>query len=377
MVKSRKDWLELMCRIADPVLSALGEGRLHAELPVEKPSREMYAHLEAFARTLSGMAPWLELEGLTGEEGDLQRKYRKLALRGIDLATDPASPDFMNFTEGYGQSLVDAAYLAYALLRAPHALLDPLDARVRRNLAARLIETRKFTPFPINWLFFSAIVEAALCLMGEEWILPPVARAVDSFEKWYVGDGMYGDGEFFHMDYYNSYAIHPMYVDLLRTFAPHVPAYAELLPKVLKRASRYAAIEERLISPEGTYPMTGRSLTYRFGAFQALAHAALQENLPEGLSYAQVRCGISAVMERTVAGGMFDEKGFLKVGVIGSQPSLGEHYICVGSVYMCMQAFLPLGLAPAHPFWSAPDEAWTNKKIWEGIDLPCDEAVDE
>ena len=206
----RKDWLALMLRIADPVLSSLAEGRLHAELPVEKESRAMYAHLEAFARTLSGMAPWLELEGLTGEEAELQKKYRALALRCIDNATNPASPDFMNFTEGYGQSLVDAAYLAYALIRAPHALLAPLGGEVRRHLADCLIATRKFEPFPINWLFFSAIVEAALCLMGEKWILPPVERAVSSFEKWYVGDGMYGDGEFFHYDYYNSYAIHPM-----------------------------------------------------------------------------------------------------------------------------------------------------------------------
>lgn len=366
-----------MLKIADPVLSSLAEGTLHRDLPVEKPSREMYAHLEAFARTLSGMAPWLECDGLGGKEGELQKKYRALALKGIENATNPASPDFMNFTEGYGQSLVDAAYLAYALIRAPKALLAPLSAQTRRNLADCLISTRKFEPFPINWLFFSAMVEAALYLMGEEWILPPVERVVNAFEEWYVGDGMYGDGEFFHMDYYNSYAIHPMYVDLLKTFAPVVPKYAELLPKVVKRASRYAAIQERLISPEGTYPMTGRSLCYRFGAFQALAHAALTDNLPENLSPAQVRCAISAVMERTVRGGMFDENGFLKVGVVGEQPSLGEHYICVGSVYMCVAAFLPLGLAPEHPFWTAPDEPWTNKKIWAGVDLPCDEAVDE
>lgn len=376
MVKNRADWLALMLKIADPVLQNLREGRLHETLPVEKESRAMYAHLEAFARTLSGMAPWLELEGLQGEEKSLQETYRECALCCIDRATDPASPDYMNFTEGYGQSLVDAAYLAYALIRAPHALIDPLPARVKSNLAAALRSTRKFDPFPINWLFFSAIVEAALYRMGEEWILPPVERVVTSFEKWYVGDGMYGDGEFFHMDYYNSYAIHPMYVDLLKTFAPVIPAYRDLLPKVVKRASRYAAIQERLISPEGTYPMTGRSLTYRFGAFQALSHAVLCENLPASLSPAQVRCALSAVMERTCEGGMFDEKGFLKVGVYGHQPSLGEHYICVGSVYMCAAVFLPLGLLPSHPFWSDPDEPWTSRKIWSGIDLPCDESED-
>ena len=372
----RKDWLDLMLKIADPVLHDLSARKLHETLPVEKESRKMYAHLEAFGRTLAGIAPWLELEGLTGEEAELQKKYRALAIECMDAATDPASPDRMNFTEGYGQALVDAAYLAYALIRAPHALLEPLDTRVKKNLAEALKATRIFVPFPINWLFFSAMVEAALYLMGEEWILPPVEHAVDSFEKWYVGDGMYGDGEYFHYDYYNSYAIHPMYVVILKTLAPVVPKYAELLPAVVKRASRYAAIQERLISPEGTYPMTGRSLCYRFGAFQALSHAVLQNNLPQEVSPAQVRCALSAVMERTVQGGMFDEKGFLRAGVYGHQPDLGEHYICVGSLYMCEAVFLPLGLAPAHPFWSAPDEPWTNKKIWSGVNLPCDEAVD-
>ncbi len=373
----RKDWLDLMLKIADPVLENLAAGRLHEALPVGKEHRRAYAHLEAFGRTLAGMAPWLELKGLGGEEGELQGRYRALALKCLDMATDPASPDFMNFSEGYGQSLVDAAYLAYAMLRAPHALLGELSPRVKKHLAECLASTRKFIPCSTNWLFFSAIVEAALFSMGEEWQVFPVERAVDSFERWYMGDGMYGDGKFFHMDYYNSYAIQPMYVDLLRTFAPLSPRYSDLLPAVKKRAARYAAIQERMISPEGTYPMTGRSLCYRFGAFQALAHAALTDNLPADLPPAQVRCAISAVMERTVRGGMFDEKGFLKVGVIGSQPSLGEHYICVGSVYMCVAAFLPLGLAPSHPFWSAPDEPWTNKKIWEGLDLPCDEAVDQ
>ncbi len=372
----REDWLKFMLKIADPVLSSLAEGKLHEALPVEKAWRAPYAHLEAFARTLAGMAPWLELQGLEGEERELQGKYRALALLGIDRATDPFSPDFMNFSEGYGQSLVDAAYLAHALLRAPTQLVKPLPAKVRKNLAACLKATRKFIPCPTNWLFFSAMVEAALFGLGEGWQVFPVERAVDSFEGWYKGDGMYGDGKFFHMDYYNSYAIHPMYVDLLKTFAPISPKFSDLLPTVLKRAARYAEIEERLISPEGTYPMVGRSLCYRFGAFQALAHAALIGNLPKSLSPAGVRCALSAVMERTERGGMFDEHGFLKVGVIGSQPSLGEGYICVGSVYMCVAAFLPLGLSPAHPFWALPDEKWTNKKIWEGEDLPCDEAKD-
>ena len=236
--------------------------------------------------------------------------------------------------------------------------------------------TRKFEPYPSNWLLFSAMIEAALSVMGGAFSVAPVERAVNAFEKWYVGDGLYGDGEFFHFDYYNSFVIHPMYVDILKTFAPLSPRYAELLPVAQRRARRYAAILERQIAPDGTYPVTGRSITYRFGAFHALAQAALQDNLPESLSPAQVRCALSAVISKTAEGGMFDSRGFLRAGVYGHQPDLGEHYISVGSLYLCETAFLPLGLPPAHPFWTGADEPWTNKKIWAGVNAPCDEAED-
>ena len=47
------------------------------------------------------------------------------------------------------------------------------------------------------------------------------------------------------------------------------------------RPRRYAAIQERLISPEGTFPAIGRSLAYSFGAFHHLAEMALRGNSPK------------------------------------------------------------------------------------------------
>ncbi len=372
----RQEWLQRMLTIAKPMLSHLEAETLHNALPVEKPDRLPYAHLEAFGRTLTGIAPWLELEGLAGPERDLQEKMRQTVLLCLDHATDPHSPDHMNFSEGYGQALVDAAFLAHGLLRAPKSLIQPLDSRVRVNLIAALQDTRRFTPFPTNWLLFSAMVEAVLYGLGAPWQQEPVERAVSAFADWYVGDGMYGDGALFHMDYYNSFVIHPMLVDVLRAFAQEVPRYQDLLPTALRREARYAAILERMISPEGTYPIVGRSIAYRYGAFHALSHAALIGNLPPELKPAQVRCALTAVMRRTEKASMFDENGFLKVGIVGEQPGLGEGYICTGSAYLCMAAFLPLGLSPDDPFWADPDEDWTGKKVWTGIDHPCDHAFD-
>jgi hypothetical protein len=90
----------------------------------------------------------------------------------------------------------------------------------------------------MNWLFFSAMVEAALRVMGEsDYDLTRVDYAVNMFESWYLGDGVYGDGPKFRWDYYNSFVIQPMYVDVLRTFADVGRGYDELLKQVEHRGT--------------------------------------------------------------------------------------------------------------------------------------------
>jgi hypothetical protein len=142
------------------------------------------------------------------------------------------------------------------------------------------------------------------------------------------------------------------------------------------RAVRYAAIQERLISPEGTFPAIGRSLAYRYGAFQHIAEMCLRHQLPDGVHPAQVRCALTAVMSRmNSARGTFDDKGWLTIGFAGHQPSIGERYISTGSLYLCSAAWLPLGLPASDEFWSAPAEPWTQQKAWSGMDVETDHAI--
>jgi hypothetical protein len=143
-----------------------------------------------------------------------------------------------------------------------------------------------------------------------------------------------------------------------------------------QRARRFAAVQERLIAPDGSFPAIGRSIAYRCGAFHALAQAALRRALPDGVSPAQVRGALTAVIRRTIdAPGTFDGDGWLRIGLCGHQPGIGEPYISTGSLYLCSVALIPLGLPPADGFWSAPSQPWTAANAWSGQPFPIDHAL--
>lgn len=373
----REYWVRTLMRIADPVLDALSERRLKKSMPVEGKldDRPNYTYLEALGRLLAGIAPWLETGPAEGEEGRLRERAAALARAAIDAGTDPESLDYMNFSEGF-QPIVDTAFLSHAILRAPTELWSKLDERVRANVIAALKATRTRKPFFNNWLLFAAMTETALYRMGEsDWDPMRIDYALKQHERWYVGDGTYGDGEDYHADYYNSFVIQPMLLDIVETVGDRYGEWKGMAERIRKRAQRYAAIQERMISPEGTFPPVGRSLAYRFGAFQTLAQTALRGELPAPLTPAQVRCALTAVIRRTIEmPGTFDKGGWLTIGFCGHQPDIGESYISTGSLYLCSVVFLPLGLPASDPFWQGEAE-WTSRKAWSGNAFAIDSAL--
>ena len=273
--------------------------------------------------------------------------------------------------------VVDAAFLAQGLLRAPKQLWGNLDAEAKAWMITELKRSRNIKAFNNNWLLFASTVEAALLEFTGEYDKDRLLYGVEKFrDEWYKGDAMYGDGPAFHMDYYNSFVIHPMLTDVLRVMKKHGIAGAEFLDTQLKRHTRYAEILERFISPEGSFPVVGRSICYRFGAFHALGQAALMHILPERVTPAQVRCALTAVIRRQLESpANFDKNGWLRVGFTGEQIDISESYINTGSVYLCAVGLLPLGLPPTDEFWSAPYTEWTNLKAWNGKRVEADHAI--
>lgn len=374
---TRRYWLDSLLLIAEPVIKSLAQNRLKLTLPTDDHPRADFAPLEAFARTLAGLAPWLELEDVPEDEADLQRRYRNDVLICIDHATNPESPDYMNWGDGGDQPLVDAGFLSQALLRAPRQIVDKLPLAVQERLVVCLKKTRSIWHNDNNWLFFSVMVESLLHRLDEPVLVDRIHLVIDTFEAWYRGDGVYSDGESLHVDYYNSFVIHPMYVDFCKTFSGSVPRCREMLDTVLRRARRYGVILERSIAADGTFPIVGRSACYRFGAFHLLAQLGWTHELDQNLPPSQVREALTAVLARTLeVPDNFDNEGWLLPGVAGFQAELAEPYINRGSLYLATLLFLPLGLPKSDEFWSGPELDWTMKRLWSGGQISIDHAID-
>ncbi|ETZ22767.1 DUF2264 domain-containing protein [Pedobacter sp. V48] len=380
-VSDRVFWLQQMDKMVRPVLYDLSNDSLRIKMPQvtsnttdNKAQRIQVQYLEVLGRVLSGIAPWLQLEGGNAAEKDLRKQYRNMVLKGLANALDSNKKDFMRFDLA-GQQLVDASFLSFAFVRAPW-LWENLGKQEKERLVSSIKTTRKFKPGFSNWLLFSAMNEAFLCKYGFEWDPMRVDYAMQQLEQWYVGDGLYSDGPVFALDYYNSFVIHPYLAAITEIVNKKNNGYNALSEKIKKRNERYAEIQERMINIDGTYPATGRSLIYRGAAFHHLADMAWRKELPKQLTAAQVRCALTAVIRKTLESPSTYKNGWLSLGVYGQQPSIADTYNNQGSPYLSTSIFLPLGLPSTDPFWANPPEKWSAQKIWSGEDFPNDHGVD-
>lgn len=377
----RQYWCNLLYKMAEPVLSNMSEGKLKQNMQLELSPRwdgrnKDVSYMECFGRTMAGVSPWLSLPDDDTAEGAMRKQLRIWALKSYAHAVDPESPDYLGWNK-HGQALVDAAYIAESFLRAP-VLWDGLDSLTQKRYIKEFIGLRRYTPVYSNWVMFVSLIETFLATVCDEYDSYRINIGLRKINEWYVGDGWYSDGPGFAFDYYNSFVIQPMYVEALQvlyTKKRGVRVNFKQLTEAEQRLQRYGVILERFISPEGSFPVFGRSMTYRLGTMQALAMLAWQEKLPRELSEGQVRAALTAVMKRMYASeSNFNEKGFLSLGFAGKQPDLSDVYTNNGSLYMTTLAFLPLGLPAGHSFWTSPAEDWTSKKAWEGKDFPKDHA---
>ncbi|WP_305239639.1 DUF2264 domain-containing protein [uncultured Muribaculum sp.] len=377
----RTYWVGLAYKMAEPVLRNMAEGNLQKNMIVEvSPNwdgrNKKVTYMETFGRLMAGIAPWLSLPDDNSDEGIKRRQLRDWAIKSYKNAVTPKSPDYLLWS-GEGQVLVDAAYLAESFIRGYNSLWLPLDSITKQRYIKEFTRLRHIDPPYTNWLLFSSTIESFLAKIGADCDVYRVNSAIRKMEEWYTGDGWYADGPDFAFDYYSSFVFHPMYLETLQNMKDSGRRtrihYGKYYDRALKRTRKFAIVLERLISPEGTFPVFGRSMPYRMACMQPLALIAWQEKLPDGLTNGQVRAALTAVMHRMFDGkDNFNEGGYLTIGFCGSQPGIADWYTNNGSLYMTSLSFLPLGLPTTHPFWSDAPQPWTSQKAWSGQPFPKD-----
>ena len=386
-VNDRTQWVDLCYKIAQPVLENMSKGELQKNMQLElSPTWDgrdkRVAYMEAFGRLMAGISPWLELPDDDTAEGIQRKQLREWALKSYAQSVDPESKDYLLWRKE-GQPLVDAAYIAESFLRGYDALWVPLDDLTKQRYIAEFQQLRRVDPPYTNWLLFSSTVECFLKKAGAQTDYYRITSALRKVDEWYVGDGWYSDGEDFAFDYYNSFVIHPMYVECLEVMTNGGKqniwnVKGGNFPNALKRMQRFGMILERFVSPEGTFPVFGRSITYRTGVLQPLALLSLRGWLPKELPAGQVRAAMTAVIQRMFGDNRnFNAEGYLTLGFNGSQPNISDWYTNNGSLYLASLAFLPLGLPADDPFWTDAAQPWTSKKAWDGDDFPRDHSYHE
>ena len=115
-------WIDTLRRLADPVLQNLANETLRARMPVEQAAGANRGRRDASrgGRAASSRASrrGSSCDGDAADEGSSATRYRTWPAAGIDRARRSRSPDFLNFTRDR-QPLVDAAFLAQGVMRAP------------------------------------------------------------------------------------------------------------------------------------------------------------------------------------------------------------------------------------------------------------------
>ena len=199
---------------------------------------------------MAGIAPWIDLEEGPADERALRTRYRAL---GTCAGTGPG-PCLARRAELHrGRSPWWTRRFWRRRSCARRACCSGARSGDTTRLVAAFESARAIQPGFNNWLLFAATVEAALKALGAPWDRMRVDYALRQHEQWYRGDGAYSDGPAFHWDYYNSFVIHPMLVDVLAAWATRIRPGRRSRPAGRAR-QRYAAVLERLVAPDGTFP---------------------------------------------------------------------------------------------------------------------------
>jgi hypothetical protein len=317
--------------------------------------------------------PWLSTHPtgkaeIGGRQVDVGAFYRE----GLVNGTDPRHPESWFHLLGVGQTLVEAAAMAWNVWLARGRLWDPLAPDERRRVLAWFEEASTIPPADNNWRLFSVILHSVSKQLGGKFDQATIDAHLDRVESFYLGDGWYNDGppppgHAWSIDYYNAFVLHPYLLYWCWLDGDSQPKRRE---RIFARARLFQRSFVHWFGSDGSFPCFGRSTLYRMGVTHVFAVALLVDACP--LPLGQVRRLFGLVLRRALqTPGVLGSDGQLTMGFAREYLPMIEPYSGPGSPYWGAKAFGILALASHHPFWSSPEEPLPIERTDDVVAIPA------
>jgi hypothetical protein len=351
---TRDHWVNLLGTLTSAFAAVSSEGGSPARPRLPGSDFGVVHGLEGFARMSVAWGAWLSLasngSSVPGRDGPID--VEGLVVRGLLDGTDRSGPWRWGEMGDRDQRIVEAAELATGLWLGRGRLARRLGPEGLRQALDWLSQVHGLDVFDDNWVLFPAVVAAVERGFGRRVPDSAIDVGLDIMLDRYRGDGWYTDGPGEAFDAYTGWAVHWDMLLWSRIDGDRRPRIRTL---VEQRARAYLAGIVPQFAADGSRPLFGRSLGYRFAAAAPFALAELLglDAVPPGLAR---RIASGTIARHLEQGALDPATGWFRRGVAGERPEVCERYISAGASAWAAHAFVALGLHPNAPFWADREE---------------------
>ncbi|MFW6251141.1 MAG: DUF2264 domain-containing protein [Alkalispirochaetaceae bacterium] len=356
---TREHWLEMFGELMVPIIDNASPGKARQLIPGQRSHHGRLAdELEGFTRSFIMAGPWLAQaeEPVTRSrkgERDVAAFYREGILNG----TNPDHEEYWGDITDYAQHLVEMASLAWSLFLSRRWIWDTFESKEKRQVADYLYQCTGAAYHQNNWLLFNVVTNAVLKRLDMPYSQEQIDQNIEACEHMYIGSGWYRDGNVNRIDYYNAWAFHYYYLIWTVLDGESKP---EVAARHKERVNLLAEQMPYFVSGDGSAPIFGRSMIYRFGYLAPLVLGWYLGALdrPAG----EVRSVCNQTLRYFAERPILTDDGFMGMGFVTPNESILEHYSCGGSPYWAVKALNAFLIPKEDPFWTEKEETLPIKR---------------
>jgi len=308
--------------------------------------------LESFARMASAWGSWLRnpnnsaVVTFEGRELNIEQLLHDALIDG----TNPNNPyTYWGDMAHMSQHIVESADMAATIWFSRERVFNKMLKVEQDQIMAWLAQVDDKGTYPDNWILFTALAQTVRLKLGYPVPVDELDFRLRQTSAFYTGDGWYVDGEEAEYELYNAWMFGWHYLLWAEIDGDRLPEHRK---QVLERAKSFIAGFQYFYGSNGSYPVWGRSIVYRFAALAVFATGYLHKISPDDPG--MLRRLSSGSIRYYYEHGLFDpQEHYVRQGVHGDFPQANESYISPGSPYWCCHGLFALTFDRDDPFWTA------------------------